>query len=61
MFGSCVAAPVISGYAFQRGACANCIWDGKERSCSLRGENMLLDSTSVLYVFLSSLIVRDVC
>ncbi|KAL4862228.1 hypothetical protein BDV12DRAFT_203227 [Aspergillus spectabilis] len=51
-FKACVAAPVVGNAdtatsAFQRGACANCIFDSRDGSCSLVGSNFLLDSTSI--------------
>ncbi|KAL4791326.1 hypothetical protein BDV19DRAFT_393189 [Aspergillus venezuelensis] len=35
VFTSCVSAPGLEGKAFQNGACANCIWINRGRSCSL--------------------------
>ncbi|KAL4802000.1 hypothetical protein BDV18DRAFT_164508 [Aspergillus unguis] len=47
VFGACVGAPVFRGAAFLKGACANCVWEGKERSCSLRGTNVAMDEESM--------------
>ncbi|KAL4943447.1 hypothetical protein BDV06DRAFT_221194 [Aspergillus oleicola] len=33
-FESCVVGPALGGQAFQCGACANCIWQNRARSCS---------------------------
>ncbi|KAL4878333.1 hypothetical protein BJY04DRAFT_221270 [Aspergillus karnatakaensis] len=49
-FKSCVAGPVVgttSTAAFVRGACACCFFLGKDKDCSLVGNNMLLDGTSI--------------
>ncbi|KAF7169076.1 hypothetical protein CNMCM6106_004033 [Aspergillus hiratsukae] len=37
-FQSCVCAPAFRRYALRLGACANCIWHGREAHCSLRRE-----------------------
>ncbi|KAL2865321.1 DUF3716 domain-containing protein [Aspergillus lucknowensis] len=43
----CITAPVINGAAFQSGACSNCLWAGKDRSCTLRGTNMCLTLANI--------------
>ncbi|KAL4915016.1 hypothetical protein BDW62DRAFT_203992 [Aspergillus aurantiobrunneus] len=47
VFRSCVAAPAFRGAAFRQRSCANCIWDGKERSCSLRRGYTTLKPASI--------------
>ncbi|KAF7125970.1 hypothetical protein CNMCM5793_002329 [Aspergillus hiratsukae] len=37
-FQSCVCAPAFRRHALRLGACANCIWHGREAHCSLRRE-----------------------
>jgi hypothetical protein len=37
-FQSCVCAPAFRRFALRLGACANCIWHGREAHCSLRTE-----------------------
>ncbi|KAL4950589.1 hypothetical protein BDW69DRAFT_187219 [Aspergillus filifer] len=47
VFSSCVSAPVLDGKAFQNGACANCIWVNRGRSCSVRHRGAKLDVETV--------------
>ncbi|RHZ60622.1 hypothetical protein CDV55_105701 [Aspergillus turcosus] len=37
-FQSCICAPAFRRHALRLGACANCIWHGREAHCSLRTE-----------------------
>ncbi|KAL4960524.1 DUF3716 domain-containing protein [Aspergillus stella-maris] len=47
IFTSCVSAPALEGKAFQNGACANCIWVNRGRTCSGRHGGRALDGETL--------------